>query len=99
MVTRITLQDGPTVATGTLLHDGRGATVRPSSVTSCDVEPSEALRRIAYLLEARRAETYKVRAFRRPRQPSTRSTTSSWRAWRRRVASPIFRVSATRRQG
>jgi len=65
MVTRITLQDGPTVATGTLLHDGRGATVRPSSVTSCDVEPSEALRRIAYLLEARRAETYKVRAFRR----------------------------------
>jgi putative hydrolase len=29
------------------------------------VDPSEALRRIAYLLEARRAESYKVRAFRR----------------------------------
>ena len=29
------------------------------------MDPSDALRRIAYLLEARRAETYKVRAFRR----------------------------------
>jgi putative hydrolase len=29
------------------------------------VDPSEALRRIAYLLESRRAESYKVRAFRR----------------------------------
>ncbi len=29
------------------------------------VEPVEALERIAYLLEAQRAETYKVRAFRK----------------------------------
>jgi putative hydrolase len=35
------------------------------SVASVVVEPSVALRRIAYILEAMRAESYKVRAFRR----------------------------------
>jgi putative hydrolase len=35
------------------------------SVASTSMEPDVALRRIAYLLEARRAESYKVRAFRR----------------------------------
>src|ERR1019366_8873109 len=35
------------------------------SVASTSMDPDVALRRIAYLLEARRAESYKVRAFRR----------------------------------
>src|ERR1700733_1289116 len=38
----------------------------PSWASTCDhVNPAQALRRIAYLLEAEGAETYKVQAFRR----------------------------------
>jgi len=44
---------------------GRRAPTRSRSIVSIAVEAAAALRRIAYLLEAARAETYKVRAFRR----------------------------------
>src|SRR5271165_7474831 len=40
-------------------------TGRAGSVVSGPVDPVDALRRIAYRLEADRAESYKVRAFRR----------------------------------
>jgi len=42
-----------------------GRAAAPSSLAFPGVDPAEALRRIAYLLEAARAESYKVRAFRR----------------------------------
>lgn len=42
-----------------------GSDTGPSAEPAADLEPAAALRRVAYLLEAERAETYKVRAFRR----------------------------------
>jgi len=53
---QVSAATGPTAARG-----GRRAQMGSLAV----VDPSEALRRIAYLLESRRAESYKVRAFRR----------------------------------
>ena len=45
--------------------DGEASGYGPVASRLMALQPAEALRRVAYLLERERADTYKVRAFRR----------------------------------